>query len=211
MALCAGRADVREPGLRRRRSATTEWSFTPCFCSKEWRFCSSRPETRQLSREFQTPAGEGAGSWRRPCRFSADLAGCRDGARPGGRRANCAHGPGFHRRWSAHVADVNAAGSFFAMAMFIAFGLAMAIVAFCLDGLAGGLRFARCDSVDPVANRSGGRHPRNRVSCRDIGDGTDHPCAKKRLSHAGHVVPCARGVVVAATPRATSVPQRRMP
>jgi len=30
-----------------------------------------------------------------------------------------------YRRWSAHIGDVNAAGSFFAMAMFIAFGLAV--------------------------------------------------------------------------------------
>ena len=43
-----------------------------------------------------------------------------------------------HRRWSAHVADVNAAGSFFAMAMFIAFGLAVTNRRFLFGWIAGG-------------------------------------------------------------------------
>jgi O-antigen ligase len=44
-----------------------------------------------------------------------------------------------NKRWSAHVGDVNAAGSFFAMIMFIAFGLAVKQTAYRLIWLAAGL------------------------------------------------------------------------
>ena len=47
-----------------------------------------------------------------------------------------------HRRWSTHVADVNAAGSFFAMAMFIAFGLAVKDRAFAWAWIAAGIALA---------------------------------------------------------------------
>ena len=44
-----------------------------------------------------------------------------------------------NRRWSAHVGDVNAAGSFFAMIMFMALGLAVQTAAYRLTWFAAGL------------------------------------------------------------------------
>ena len=59
-----------------------------------------------------------------------------------------------NRRWSAHVGDVNAAGSFFAMIMFMAFGLSVRQKAYRLDWFAAGLVAGAGFVDDGVTNRA---------------------------------------------------------